>query len=204
MEKAKKIYNATNASITVVTSLETVVIPAESYADVKVPEDAVFNAPDGSFYVEEEGDFYVKRENCSTGADMEIYVEVDVKTKNTGLWYRVIEDNGGGLALFILSGTDDNQKVVYGATGYEYRPSALTKDITAFMGGSSPVDEWEEQTDSTTGESIDAQEIYDNYDNHEYGWEIVAQGDFDTQKEIKWPQKMGAAAKTEFRIDDEE
>jgi len=130
-------------------------------------------------------------------------MEKTEKSKNTGLWYQVIEDNGGGLALFILSGDGENKKVIYGATGYEYRPGALTEDIAAFMRDGS-VEDWEVQTDGATGDPIDAQAIYNSYDNHEYGWEVVAQGDFDTRKEIKWPKKMGATAKMEFGIGEDD
>jgi len=121
--------------------------------------------------------------------------------KKSGLWYQVIEDNGGGLALFILDGFGEDKKVVYGAIGYEYRPGALTEDIAAFMRDGN-TDNWEVQTDDMTGEPLNMQAIYDNYDNYEYGWEVVAQGDFDTQKEIKWPKVMGAAAKAEFGIEE--
>lgn len=55
-----KIYNGTDRTITVVTDGNpNLVIGPKSFEEVDLPEDAVFNAPDGSFYVEEEGEFYV-------------------------------------------------------------------------------------------------------------------------------------------------
>jgi len=112
----------------------------------------------------------------------------------TGLWYQVIEDEQGGLALFIFN---QNEEVVYGATGYEYRPGTLVEDITAFMRHGN-VENWEVQTDDTTGEPTDMQAVYDNYGNLDYGWDVIALGDYDSHREIKWFKVMGAAAKTEF------
>lgn len=69
----KLVYNGESQDITVVTDCETVVISAMSAKEVEMADEAVFNAPDGSFYVEEAGAWYAETENCHTGADVEIY-----------------------------------------------------------------------------------------------------------------------------------
>lgn len=69
--KKMDVYNGENREITVVTDLETVVIPAKSSVIVKMDDDAKFNADD--FYIEEKGNWYIKTESCATGADVEIY-----------------------------------------------------------------------------------------------------------------------------------
>ena len=82
-----KIFNGSNRAITVVTDLKDVVIPAGHTVKMELSEGAVFNTPDGSFYVEEEGAFYVKyadTENCSSGADIEIY-QADEELQEEGL-----------------------------------------------------------------------------------------------------------------------
>lgn len=75
MKNSKRVYNATDSEITVVTGIETVIIPSESFANVTIPEGAVFNHPDGSFYIEEDGNYYAKFDNCESGAYVEIYLE---------------------------------------------------------------------------------------------------------------------------------
>jgi hypothetical protein len=67
----KQIYNGENEPITVVTDFRSTTIKPKDFADVEIPEDAVFNQSE--FYVQEEGNWYAKTSNCFTGADIEIY-----------------------------------------------------------------------------------------------------------------------------------
>jgi hypothetical protein len=69
MEKSVDIYNGENVKITVVTDLETVIIPGKSSTVVKMSEDAWYA---GDFHVEEEGNWYTKT-GTSSGADLEIH-----------------------------------------------------------------------------------------------------------------------------------
>lgn len=67
-----KIYHAENVAITVVSEGNAdVVIPAKEFAVIEAV--LPFNTPE--FYVEEEGEWYAKVENCTSGADVEIYLE---------------------------------------------------------------------------------------------------------------------------------
>ena len=70
-----KIYNKTDRTITVVTDGNPdLVIESECFGELKLREDAIFNSPDGSFYVEEEGRFYLSHDKL-TDADFEISLE---------------------------------------------------------------------------------------------------------------------------------
>lgn len=55
--------------------------------------------------------------------------------------YKVIEDNGGGLALVVFA--EDGETVEYIHTGYEYNPGQLTADLEALKNGADPAKEWE-------------------------------------------------------------
>jgi len=103
--------------------------------------------------------------------------------------YKVFEDNGGGLYLFVFG--DDN-KVIYVHAGYEYSEGQLAEDITALKYGSDPKD-WD-------GNEEDPQACWDSLDDESYrngGWKIVADNDG------IYPGVMGRAAQREFGIDAE-
>lgn len=55
--------------------------------------------------------------------------------------YKVIEDNGGGLALVVFA--EDGETVEYIHTGYEYNPGQLTEDLAALKNGDDPVKDWD-------------------------------------------------------------
>lgn len=95
--------------------------------------------------------------------------------------YQAIEDNGGGLHLFVWDATD---KLIYQHSGYEYNPGQLSQDIAALKTGTTAG--WE-------GNEIDEypalyQEILDT----EFGYEVVA------DHNGMYPDRMGAAAEIEF------
>jgi len=104
--------------------------------------------------------------------------------------YKVIEDNGGGLSLFVLRG----RKVIYSHSGYEYNRGQLTQDL----------DELDSGTDVTSWDGCDdsPQDIYDNLTSYEYGWEVVATGGRGKRHLNKG--KMGVAACLEFGVSQEE
>lgn len=104
--------------------------------------------------------------------------------------FQVIEDNGGGLHLFALSG----KRVVFGGTGYEYRPGNLTADIDALVGG--------DDTQTWESDVGNPQESYDYLTGSQYGAQVVAEGGKGRRKLHK--ARMGRAAQIEFGIGDEE
>ena len=48
--------------------------------------------------------------------------------------YKVIEDNGGGLHLYVFSG----RRCIWAHTGYEYSPGNLTADLDSLENGADP------------------------------------------------------------------
>lgn len=101
----------------------------------------------------------------------------------------VVEDNGGGLSLFVFDeGGIEGNRVRYAHFGYEYNPGQLSQDIQALLDGGDPL-EWE-------GNVEDPQKEWDALDNFSYGWEIVAQ--VHHEKIHLFPQYMGKSAEIEF------
>lgn len=103
--------------------------------------------------------------------------------------YKVIEDNGGGLHLFVFG---SKNKVIYAHAGYEYTPGQLTEDIIALNDGSDPRE--------YDGNEEDPQACWDSLDDESYrngGWKIVADNDG------IYHGVMGRAAQREFGIDAE-
>ena len=105
--------------------------------------------------------------------------------------YKVVEDNGGGLHLYVFSGS----KCVWAHTGYEYSPGNLIADLGGLESGDDPRRNWE-------GGADDPQATYENTTGYEYGWEIVAEGGKGRRKLHKG--KMGRAAQIEFGVSDDE
>jgi len=75
-----RICNSTKQVITLCTDLGNTVILSGGIVNVNIPEEAVFNAPDGSFYVETPGSYYIKY----SGANAEIYRD-DEELQQEGL-----------------------------------------------------------------------------------------------------------------------
>jgi hypothetical protein len=105
--------------------------------------------------------------------------------------YKVIEDNGGGLSLFVFRG----DAVIYAGSGYEYRPGALQGDLAALEAG--------DDTRTWEGNADDPQAALDDTQRYEYGWETVCEGG-PRQTRRLYPDRMGAAARIEFDPDEEE
>jgi len=104
--------------------------------------------------------------------------------------YRVIEDNGGGLHLFVFSG----RKIVFASSGYEYRPGALVGDLDALDTGDDTAT-WDSNSDNPQGD-------WDSIISHAYGWEIVASNVSGKRKLHK--SRMGAAACIEFGVSEDD
>lgn len=109
--------------------------------------------------------------------------------------YEVIENNGGGLILVVF---DENDKVEYIHTGYEYIGGNLKEDIEALENGADPVKEWEGNCGGIEYEFGDVpQELYDNITSYDCGWSVIADNDGE------YPNVMGEAGRREFGYLDE-
>ncbi|KKM99162.1 hypothetical protein LCGC14_1150640 [marine sediment metagenome] len=99
--------------------------------------------------------------------------------------YEVIEDNAGGLYLYVY---DSAGTVVYTHSGYEYRVGVLSDDIAALRAGTPPVADWD-------GGDDDPQAARDEWRRWDEGSDYCVVADETTV----YPDAMGAAAKIEFR-----
>lgn len=106
--------------------------------------------------------------------------------------YQVIEDNGGGLYLFVFGGRG---RIVYASSGHEYRPGSLTDDDLPALEAGYDTTTWE-------GEH-DPQAAYSALTGYEYGWQIVAEGGIGRQRKL-YPGRMGRAAQLEFGVTDDQ
>lgn len=99
--------------------------------------------------------------------------------------YQVIEDNGGGLHLFIF---DQNDKVIRGISNLEYLSHedfmACINDLDNGSDGS----DWE-------GQYGDPQAIYDEFNSSDFGSEVVG------NESRTWPERMGRAAQIAYGVD---
>lgn len=105
--------------------------------------------------------------------------------------YQVIEDNGGGLHLFVWRG----RTMVYASHDHEYRPGSLVNDDLPALEAGDDTSTWE-------GASSTPQDDYDNLTSYEHGWEIVAEGGVERRK--LYPGRMGRAAQLEFGVTDDQ
>lgn len=112
--------------------------------------------------------------------------------------YKVIEDNGGGLALVVFA--EDGETVEYIHAGYEYNPGQLTEDLEALKNGDDPAREWDgNELDGTEGiENPEDMESWFPWNQKGVGWETVADNGG------IYPEDMGAAARAEFGISGED
>ena len=100
--------------------------------------------------------------------------------------YEVIEDNGGGLHLFVF----DNDKPIFAFSDFEYQdPAALVNCINGLEQGDDPAD-WE-------GHNENPAKFLKEIKSYEFGWEIVCEG---PPRKI-YPDRMGAAAMIAFDVD---
>ena len=108
--------------------------------------------------------------------------------------YEVIEDNGGGLHLAVF---DDNNKVAYIHSGYEYTKGSLVSSIEELKSDNNCMENWDGNCGGVKWEfGTDPQALYDNITSYEYGWKIVADNNG------IYSDKMGYAAKFEFGMEE--
>lgn len=105
--------------------------------------------------------------------------------------YRVIENNGGGLSLFVFWGGS----VIYSHSEYEYNPGQLSQDLDELDKGTE-IPTWEGNSENPQDEWNDL------HDNYAYGWKIVVSGGGGKRKLHK--NRMDRAAQIEFGVTDEE
>ena len=102
--------------------------------------------------------------------------------------FEVIEDNAGGLQLFVY---DDDDNVVYAASDFEYVPGDLTEAMKALWEGADPIaDGWDVQYE-------DPQEFRNGFTEQSQrtgGWELVA------DENGVYEMMGGAAFKRELEI----
>ena len=101
--------------------------------------------------------------------------------------YSVVEDNAGGLTLFVFSDLA-RSKVIFAHTGYQYddMQGRLVEDLAALQADITSVAEWE-------GNDEQGQAMWDGLDVQSYGWKVVANEHGPIAAE-----KMGVAARREF------
>lgn len=104
----------------------------------------------------------------------------------TRCYAKVIEDNGGGLSLYILD--SDTNRCIFAHSGYEHRPGCLTQDLETLQKDDS-VGGWEGNDREMAAEwatlGIDG-----------VGRELVAE--VADGKMYIYPEDMGYAARLEF------
>lgn len=111
--------------------------------------------------------------------------------------YQVLEDNGGGIHLFVFEG--EEAKVIFAHSGY----NSLIEDIAELKKGGHPIhDGWDGNIDPEEYECSTLDEYYDliryYVDSYNITTPIVAD-----QNGI-YPEKMGASAHKAFGIEVDE
>jgi hypothetical protein len=104
--------------------------------------------------------------------------------------YKVTEDNGGGLSLFVFWG----RKAIYTHSGYEMVRGQLSMDLEALDAGTDLAD-WE-------GGEENPQATWAELTENPTGWELVAAG-ANGKRKLN-PARMGRAAQLEFEVSDAE
>lgn len=120
-----------------------------------------------------------------------IYQLEEHKMNTSKYDYTVIEDNGGGLHLFLFR--PGTEKIVMGFTGFEYSPGNLVPALDLLDDG--------DNARSWDGKMDDAQAQWDYIHSHEFGYQVIAYSE-NGERTIK-PEKMGRAGQIEFGIETE-
>jgi hypothetical protein len=103
--------------------------------------------------------------------------------------YSVVEDNGGGLTLYVFAADDHKRTIpVYAHSGYEHNPAALRTDTAALADADADISDWE-------GCDPDPQASWDELDDYEYGYRIIADETGPIAEE-----RMGAAGRSVYYI----
>lgn len=116
----------------------------------------------------------------------------EIKTMNTSKYeYSVIEDNGGGLHLFLFE--PDTETPVKGFTGFEYAPGSLATSLDSLDEG--------DDAHNWDGAMDDVLEQW-QYVQGNVGYQVICHGDGKTRK--LWPDHMGRAGQIEFGVEAEQ
>lgn len=105
----------------------------------------------------------------------------------TKCYAKVIEDNGGGLSLYIMD--SDTNRCIFAHSGYEYRPGCLIQDLETLKVDDS-IGGWE-------GNDREMAAEWATLDIDGVGRELVAE--LADGKIYTYPEAMGHAARLEFR-----
>lgn len=108
--------------------------------------------------------------------------------------YQVVEDNAGGLTLYVFDDAGINGgTVVYAHAGYEHVDGQLVEHLAEMDSGEYNIDDWEGCEDNM-------QESYDEIDDLERSaWQVIAEG-YDGYLKL-FPHLMGAAGLRAFGIE---
>ena len=100
--------------------------------------------------------------------------------------YTVLEDNGGGLHLFLFHPGSDTP--VTGFTDFEYTPGSLIESLDALDAG--------DDASTWDGRMGDVAGMWQAYLDSEFGYAVICYGE-NGQRTVK-PEKMGRAGQIEF------
>lgn len=109
--------------------------------------------------------------------------------------YTVIEDNGGGLHLYLFAPGSDKPLATF--DGFEYTPGNLIDTLDSLDSGDA-IDHWEGRVnlDETLAR-------WEYLQDNQFGYDVIAyRKASDTERTIK-PEKMGRAGQIEFGIEEE-
>ena len=101
--------------------------------------------------------------------------------------YQVIEDDGGGLSLFVFRG----RAIIYARNEYEFGRGNLLRDLDALDAGRDPT-AWLRGSKSPQAD-------FEAITSHEFGWQIVAEGNEHGKRQL-YKSRMGPAAQSVFGV----
>lgn len=107
--------------------------------------------------------------------------------KQKVLRFEVIEDNGGGLHLYIF---DHNGRVTHAFHNWEYQKPGCLAENVAFLRAGGQVDAWDNNDPHPQAD-------YDTLTSYPYGYQIVA------DHAGTYPARMGRAAMLGFNVEQE-
>ena len=106
--------------------------------------------------------------------------------------FNVIEDNGGGITLFVF---DINGNVIYGHTGYEFQHGQIKEDIKELesmeYGDDFYLGHWGDDCEEKP------QSLYDMMMSEPTGYKIIA------DENGIYPELMGISGEDEFSTEEE-
>lgn len=111
-----------------------------------------------------------------------------VESKKLMYDYTVIEDNGGGLHLFLFHPGSDTPARYF--ADFEYNPGSLAQSLDALDVG--------DDTSTWEGARGDAAEAWAYINGHDFGYEVICYGE-SGRRTVK-PEKMGRAGQVEFGV----